>query len=174
MQACETASRVWLSRSCLYRAVARGSAPIPGPFRGWQADPAFLRRLDLHSFRRAAASSAVQASAASNAVEVGHQAPATAWAGTTSCTTSQRTFPLRSQTEYEAVIGLECHVQLNTATKAFCGCPNSYGGEPNTHVCPVCLGHPVRKERGRELCGGCWVCVCSRGLHVHVTDCMKG
>lgn len=79
MQACETASRMWLSRSCLYRAVARGSAPIPGPFRGWQADPALFRRPDLQSFRRAAASSAVQASVASNAVEVGHLSLAIAW-----------------------------------------------------------------------------------------------
>ncbi len=44
--------------------------------------------------------------------------------------------------EYEAVIGLEVHVQLNTRTKMFCGCKNEYGGEVNTHVCPVCLGLP--------------------------------
>jgi len=43
---------------------------------------------------------------------------------------------------YEAVIGIECHVELTTATKMFCGCPNSFGGEPNTNVCPVCLGMP--------------------------------
>lgn len=35
-------------------------------------------------------------------------------------------------------------MQLNTATKAFCGCRNAYGGEPNSNVCPVCLGLPVR------------------------------
>jgi aspartyl-tRNA(Asn)/glutamyl-tRNA(Gln) amidotransferase subunit B len=45
-------------------------------------------------------------------------------------------------TEYEAVIGLECHVELSTRTKMFCGCPNEFGGEPNTRTCPVCLGHP--------------------------------
>ncbi|KAI8466141.1 MAG: GatB/GatE catalytic domain-containing protein [Monoraphidium minutum] len=44
--------------------------------------------------------------------------------------------------EFETVIGIETHVQLQTRTKAFCGCPNQYGGEPNAHVCPVCLGHP--------------------------------
>src|ERR1700754_3496344 len=44
--------------------------------------------------------------------------------------------------KYQAVIGLEVHVQLLTKTKAFCGCVNQYGGEPNTHVCPVCLGLP--------------------------------
>ena len=45
-------------------------------------------------------------------------------------------------TEYEPVIGLECHVELSTKTKMFCSCPNEFGAEPNTHVCPVCLGHP--------------------------------
>jgi aspartyl-tRNA(Asn)/glutamyl-tRNA(Gln) amidotransferase subunit B len=44
--------------------------------------------------------------------------------------------------EFETVIGLECHVELSTATKMFCGCPNAFGSEPNTNVCPVCLGHP--------------------------------
>ena len=43
---------------------------------------------------------------------------------------------------YEPVIGLEVHVQLLTATKAFCGCANRFGAEPNTNVCPVCLGLP--------------------------------
>jgi aspartyl-tRNA(Asn)/glutamyl-tRNA(Gln) amidotransferase subunit B len=45
-------------------------------------------------------------------------------------------------TEYEAVIGLECHVELNTETKMFCSCRNEFGAPPNTNVCPVCLGHP--------------------------------
>ncbi|KAI7844607.1 hypothetical protein COHA_001847 [Chlorella ohadii] len=44
--------------------------------------------------------------------------------------------------KYEAVIGIETHVQLNTRTKAFCSCPSEFGAEPNTNVCPVCLGHP--------------------------------
>ena len=44
--------------------------------------------------------------------------------------------------QYESVIGLECHVELDTATKMFCGCPNQFGAPPNTNVCPVCLGHP--------------------------------
>ena len=43
---------------------------------------------------------------------------------------------------YEAVIGLEVHAQLSTATKIFCGCPTSFGEPPNTNVCPVCLGLP--------------------------------
>ncbi|MBL9129456.1 MAG: Asp-tRNA(Asn)/Glu-tRNA(Gln) amidotransferase subunit GatB, partial [Verrucomicrobiales bacterium] len=44
--------------------------------------------------------------------------------------------------EYEAVIGLETHVQLKTRSKMWCGCPNGFGAEPNTQVCPVCLGLP--------------------------------
>ncbi|OFW60654.1 MAG: aspartyl/glutamyl-tRNA amidotransferase subunit B [Actinobacteria bacterium RBG_16_64_13] len=43
---------------------------------------------------------------------------------------------------WEAVIGLEIHVQLNTRTKMFCGCEVTFGEPPNTRVCPVCLGHP--------------------------------
>src|ERR1700723_1301308 len=44
--------------------------------------------------------------------------------------------------KYQPVIGLEVHVQLLTESKAFCGCVNKYGGEPNTHTCPTCLGLP--------------------------------
>src|SRR5205823_14536831 len=44
--------------------------------------------------------------------------------------------------ELEPVIGLEIHVQLRTATKMFCGCELSFGDEPNTHTCAVCLGLP--------------------------------
>ena len=44
--------------------------------------------------------------------------------------------------KYQPVIGLEVHVQLLTESKAFCGCLNRYGGEPNTHTCPTCLGLP--------------------------------
>ncbi|WP_205474859.1 Asp-tRNA(Asn)/Glu-tRNA(Gln) amidotransferase subunit GatB [Nocardioides sp. SYSU D00038] len=43
---------------------------------------------------------------------------------------------------YDPALGLEVHVELNTATKMFCGCPAAFGGEPNTHVCPTCLGLP--------------------------------
>lgn len=43
---------------------------------------------------------------------------------------------------YEAVIGLEVHAQLSTRTKIFCGCSTDFGNEPNSNVCPVCLGHP--------------------------------
>jgi len=44
--------------------------------------------------------------------------------------------------KYEPVIGLEVHVQLLTASKTFCGCANKFGVEPNTNICPVCLGLP--------------------------------
>ena len=43
---------------------------------------------------------------------------------------------------FEAVIGLEIHAQLLTASKIFCGCSAAFGAEPNTNVCPVCLGMP--------------------------------
>jgi aspartyl-tRNA(Asn)/glutamyl-tRNA(Gln) amidotransferase subunit B len=55
---------------------------------------------------------------------------------------------------YESVIGLECHVELSTDTKMFCGCRNEFGSPPNTNVCPVCLGLPgslpVPNERAIE------------------------
>jgi aspartyl-tRNA(Asn)/glutamyl-tRNA(Gln) amidotransferase subunit B len=44
--------------------------------------------------------------------------------------------------EFEPVIGLEVHAQLKTSSKIFCGCSTKFGAEPNTHVCPVCLGMP--------------------------------
>ncbi|WCN37459.1 Asp-tRNA(Asn)/Glu-tRNA(Gln) amidotransferase subunit GatB [Aneurinibacillus uraniidurans] len=44
--------------------------------------------------------------------------------------------------EFETVIGLEVHVELSTNTKIFCGCSTEFGAPPNTHTCPVCLGHP--------------------------------
>ncbi len=50
--------------------------------------------------------------------------------------------PVKPQSKYEPVIGLEVHVQLLTATKAFCACATTYGAPPNTNVCPVCLGLP--------------------------------
>src|SRR5437762_13591220 len=43
---------------------------------------------------------------------------------------------------YEPVMGMEVHVELSTATKLFCGCATEFGAEPNTQVCPVCLGLP--------------------------------
>ncbi|KAK6138956.1 hypothetical protein DH2020_027302 [Rehmannia glutinosa] len=43
---------------------------------------------------------------------------------------------------YEAVIGIETHVQLATLTKAFCSCPYNYGAQPNTSICPICMGLP--------------------------------
>jgi aspartyl-tRNA(Asn)/glutamyl-tRNA(Gln) amidotransferase subunit B len=44
--------------------------------------------------------------------------------------------------EFEPVIGLETHVELGTASKMFCGCDTTFGADPNTHTCPVCLGLP--------------------------------
>lgn len=45
-------------------------------------------------------------------------------------------------TQYETVVGLEVHVELHTNSKIFCGCSTAFGAPPNTHTCPICLGHP--------------------------------
>jgi aspartyl-tRNA(Asn)/glutamyl-tRNA(Gln) amidotransferase subunit B len=51
--------------------------------------------------------------------------------------------PAATSTEYEIVIGLEVHAQLKTRSKMFCLCSTDYSGDdPNTHVCPVCMGLP--------------------------------
>jgi aspartyl-tRNA(Asn)/glutamyl-tRNA(Gln) amidotransferase subunit B len=60
-----------------------------------------------------------------------------------------------TSSEWEIVVGLEVHCELATVTKLFCGCPNRFGDEPNTNVCPVCLGLPgslpVLNEQAVEL-----------------------
>ena len=60
---------------------------------------------------------------------------------------------------YETVIGLEVHIELLTETKIFCSCPTEFGGEPNTHVCPVCL---VELSVRAGLAAGCEITPISR------------
>jgi aspartyl-tRNA(Asn)/glutamyl-tRNA(Gln) amidotransferase subunit B len=50
--------------------------------------------------------------------------------------------PTEAVSGYQVVLGLEVHAQLLTRTKIFCGCSTEFGGEPNSHVCPICLGMP--------------------------------
>jgi len=70
-------------------------------------------------------------------------------------------------TEWETVIGLEVHCELSTATKMFCSCPNEFGAEPNTNVCPVCLGLPgslpVLNEKAVE-----YALRFAEAVHLHV------
>ena len=67
--------------------------------------------------------------------------------------------------DYEVVIGLEVHIQLRTATKMFCACPNGFGAPPNTLVCPVCLGYPgvlptINREAVRKTVAAGLMCGC--------------
>lgn len=66
---------------------------------------------------------------------------------------------------YEAVIGLEVHVQARTQSKMFCSCPNHFGAEPNTLVCPVCMGYPgvlptPNREAIRKIVATGLMCSC--------------
>jgi aspartyl-tRNA(Asn)/glutamyl-tRNA(Gln) amidotransferase subunit B len=72
--------------------------------------------------------------------------------------------------EYEAVIGLEVHAELSTVSKMFCGCLNEFGGEPNTHVCPICLGMPgslpvINRRAVEYLCKAGFALGCSVAPH---------
>ncbi len=69
-------------------------------------------------------------------------------------------------TVYEPVIGLEVHCQVRTKSKMFCKCPNRYGSEPNTNVCPVCMGHPgvlpsPNREAIRKTVAAGLMCSCT-------------
>ena len=62
---------------------------------------------------------------------------------TTTATTGAALMPYDEAIErFDPVLGLEVHVELNTASKMFCGCPTTFGAEPNTQTCPVCLALP--------------------------------
>src|SRR5690242_10359790 len=71
--------------------------------------------------------------------------------------------------EFETVIGLEVHCELATATKLFCGCANSFGEEPNTNICPVCLGLPGSLPVLNEVAVEYALRV-AEALHLHVPE----
>jgi len=73
-------------------------------------------------------------------------------------------------TAYEAVIGIECHVQIRTVSKMFCKCPNTHGEEPNTVICPICMGYPgtlpvPNREAIRKTVIAGLMCGCEIALH---------
>lgn len=74
--------------------------------------------------------------------------------------------------EFEPVIGLEVHVQLNTKSKLFCSCATEFGADPNTQVCPICLGHPgvlpVLNKQAME-----YAIMCGLALNCSITSFSK-
>ncbi|KAL4458149.1 hypothetical protein ABPG75_013014 [Micractinium tetrahymenae] len=114
------------------RALAR--AGVQGPCQRLWAVSQQLRLFGV--CRRAGSSSGLAAAGAAPPGRAGLACAASAAATDAAPSSSKQ------KVEYEAVIGIETHVQLNTATKAFCGCASEFGAEPNSNVCPICLGHP--------------------------------
>ncbi len=83
--------------------------------------------------------------------------------------TTSTQIPASVREKYEAVIGLEVHVQLLTQTKIFCGCSTQFGAPPNTNVCAVCLGMPgslpVLNQRAVEF-----AVLASMALNLHIRE----
>src|SRR5204863_4713824 len=108
-------------------------------------------RCSISTFRRAVP--ACRPTSSSRATR-GRTAPTTtrrrrSWPACSSTTSKastaasrRKSLPPARMPDFDAVIGLEIHAHLLTASKIFCGCSAAFGGEPNTHVCPVCLGLP--------------------------------
>jgi aspartyl-tRNA(Asn)/glutamyl-tRNA(Gln) amidotransferase subunit B len=71
--------------------------------------------------------------------------------------------------KYQSFIGLEVHIHLLTKTKVFCNCVSSFGGEPNTHICPVCMGYPgvLPSLNIEAMRMGCTV---ARALNCHIPE----
>ncbi|KAI3435587.1 hypothetical protein D9Q98_001652 [Chlorella vulgaris] len=114
-------------------------AGVPGPCtRQWAVQ---LRSLAATGACRRASSGTCTAALRNVAAAASAAGVATDGASISSSSSSTSTQPA-AKVDYEAVIGIETHVQLSTKTKAFCSCASEFGAEPNSNICPVCLGHP--------------------------------
>lgn len=71
--------------------------------------------------------------------------------------------------KYQSFVGLEIHIQLITETKVFCSCPNNFGDEPNTNICPVCMGYPGALPSLNEEAVFKALKVC-RALYCHINE----
>ncbi|KAL6746989.1 GatB/GatE catalytic domain-containing protein [Haematococcus lacustris] len=118
----------WKSGGCMLRQSLAHPRWIEGGSPGFQCQAIGIHRSTLYNplaHRR-------------SRHELTHLTPASLTSTAAVCTAP----PDSVEVEYESVIGIEAHVQLLTRTKAFCNCASSYGEEPNTSICPICMGHP--------------------------------
>ncbi|KAJ9507005.1 hypothetical protein QJQ45_020243, partial [Haematococcus lacustris] len=126
----------WKSGGCMLRQSLAHPRWIEGGSPGFQCQAIGIHRSTLYSplaHRR-------------SRHELTHLTPASLTSTAAVCTAPPDSVEVGTaclpQVEYESVIGIEAHVQLLTRTKAFCNCASSYGEEPNTSICPICMGHP--------------------------------
>ncbi|XP_028773438.1 glutamyl-tRNA(Gln) amidotransferase subunit B, chloroplastic/mitochondrial [Neltuma alba] len=106
-------------------------------FRGFQANPFLLYPVSLLGRKNGAMYCTMKSTQSQTATQEKQSSQANV---SPSSTQSKKLNKIAEN--FEAIIGIETHVQLSTLTKAFCGCPYNYGSSPNTSVCPICMGLP--------------------------------
>lgn len=105
-------------------------------FRGIQTHPFLLYRSALFTTKKAVPYCRMESTQVQTATQNNPKSE-------TKISSTNPNKTLNKLTEnYEAIIGIETHVQLSTLTKAFCNCPYNYGSQPNTSICPICMGLP--------------------------------